>query len=200
MTRDIFCGLSLLLALTCATWADEVPELPGPEKQHEWLRQFTGEWSTHSKAEMGPGQPAMECSGSITSRMIGGFWVVNEMKGDMAGVPMSGVQTIGYDTKRKKYIGTWIDSSCSFMWKYEGSVDAAGRVLTLEAEGPNIMAGGELTRFQDIYEFKSRNEITISSRMLSKDGKWITFLTGTATRKRPKAARDADQPTKETRS
>lgn len=183
MNHRIFHVSALLLIVASTATADEIPQLPGPEKEHEWLRQFTGVWSTHSKAEMGPGQPAMECSGSITSRMAGGFWVINEMKGDMAGTPMFGVQTIGYDPSRKKYVGTWIDSMSSYMWHYEGTTDKAGRVLTLEAEGPNFMAEGERTKFQDIYEFKSADEIAISSRMLAKDGKWITFLTGTARRK-----------------
>lgn len=174
---------ALLLIVASTAAADEFQQLPGPEKEHDWLRQFTGEWSTHSKAEMGPGQPAMECSGSITSRMVGGFWVINEMKGDMAGTPMFGVQTIGYDPSRKKYIGTWIDSMSSYMWRYEGTTDKSNKVLTLEAQGPNFMADGGLTKFQDIYEFKSPDEIAISSRMLAKDGKWITFLTGTAKRK-----------------
>ena len=179
--------LSFIAITSMAVGAQELPQLPEPEKEHQWLQQFVGEWTTKSKADMGPDLPPMECEGSISSRMVGGFWVLNEMKGDMAGTPMVGMQTVGYDSAKKKYVGTWVDSMVNHMWHYEGSVDATGKILTLEAEGPNFMAGGKLTKFQDIYEFKSADEIVIASTMLGEDGKWITFMTGTAKRKAKKS-------------
>ncbi len=97
---------------------------------------------------------------------------------------MVGVQTIGYDAAKKKYVGTWVDSMTDFMWKYEGSVDKSGKILTLEAEGPNFASPGKLTKFQDIYEFKSADVIAITSKMLGDDGKWVTFMSGSANRKK----------------
>ncbi len=138
---------------------------------------------TDSKANMGPGQPQMECKGTLSSRKLG-FWVMNEMKGDMAGSPMIGIQTIGYDAKTKKYVGTWVDSMTDFMWKYEGTVDKSGKILTLEADGPSFVEPTKQTKFQDIYEFKSADEMLITSKMLGSDGKWTTFMSGTAVRKK----------------
>jgi hypothetical protein len=164
--------------------AQETPQFPGPEKEHQWLEKFVGHWVTESKGKMGPDQAPVVCSGTLTSRMLGGFWVINEMKGDVLGTPTIGVQTIGYDSAKKKYVGTWVDSMTGYMWQYEGTVDETGTTLTLEADGPNFMADGTVTKFQDVYEFKSDDEIAISSRMLGKDGKWGTFMTGTANRKK----------------
>ena len=45
------------------------------------------------------------------------------------------------------------------------------------------MADGKLTKFEDIYEFKFENEIAMSSRMLGRDEKWVTFMSGNATRR-----------------
>ena len=45
-----------------------------------------------------------------------------------------------------------------------------------------MMLEGELAKFEDQYEFKSANEIAISSRMLGDDAKWVTFMTGVAKR------------------
>lgn len=165
-------------------FAQDSAQLPGPEKEHRWLRQFVGNWVTESKGTMGPDQPPMECAGTITSRMLGDFWVVNEMAGDVMGAQMQGIQTIGYDSAKKKYIGTWVDSMAGHMWKYEGTVDKTGKILTLEADGPNFMDTGKMTKFQDIFEFKTADEIVMSSKMLDQDGKWITFMSGTATRKK----------------
>lgn len=70
----------------------------------------------------------------------------------------------------------------ALMWQYEGTVDKTGKVLTLAADGPNFMADGKMTKFEDIYEFKSNSEMVMSSRMLGIDGKWVTFMSGTAKR------------------
>lgn len=173
---------AVILSLFCVHYAAIGQETPKPTQEHGWLQKFTGDWITESKATMVPGQPPMDCSWKMSSRTLGGFWILNEMKGDMSGAPMICVQTIGYDEGKKKYVGTWIDSMTSFMWKYEGAVDSSGTTLTLVADGPNFMADGELTKFQDIYEFKSDDEILTSSRMLGTDGKWVTFVSGTAKR------------------
>ncbi|MCC6509458.1 MAG: DUF1579 domain-containing protein [Pirellulaceae bacterium] len=154
------------------------PEFPGPEKEHALLKQFAGQWTTQSEGKMGPDSPPMQCKGTMSSRMLGGFWVVNELRGDMAGQPMTAIQTIGYDPAKKKYVGTWVDNMMNHMWKYEGSVDAAGKTLTLEADGPNYMAAGKMTKFRDAYEFKSADHIRATSSMLGEDGKWVTFMTG----------------------
>src|SRR5690606_19546068 len=103
---------------------------------------------------------------------------------DAMGQPMNAVQTIGYDPEKKKYIGTWVDSMMHHMWKYEGEVDASGKKLTLEADGPNYLEPGKTSKFRDIYEFKSDDEIATSSQMQGPDGQWITFMTGTAKRKK----------------
>jgi hypothetical protein len=173
--------LSLLVAPEMGL-AQAPPDMPEPTKEHAWLAQFVGEWKTESKATMGPEQPPMECSATLVSRQLGGFWVMNEMKGDMAGTPMTAIQTIGYDAAKKKYVGTWVDSMTSFMWQYEGSVDATGKILTLRADGPNFAGDGSLTQFEDIYEFKSDKQIILTSRMKVKQDEWLTFMSGTATR------------------
>jgi len=173
-----------LLLLHGPAFGQDGPAMPKPDQEHHWLQRFMGEWKTESKATMIPDQPPMQCSGTMSSRQLGGFWVLNEFKGEWSGDPMNGIQTIGYNKAKNKYVGTWVDSATPFMWLYEGTVDASGRILTLEAEGPNFMADGKLTKFEDIYEFKSANEILMKSRMLGDDGKWITFMSGTAIRKK----------------
>ena len=91
---------------------------------------------------------------------------------------MTAVQTIGYDEAKKKYVGTWVDSMMNHLWRYEGSVDDSGKILTLEADGPNFMAAGKTTKFRDAYEFKSTDHIVATSSMRTDDGKWVTFMTG----------------------
>ncbi len=185
MLRSITSLITCSVVIACSTLsAQDDAQLPKPEKEHELLQLFVGQWDSESEASMGPGQPPMKCKGSMKSRMIGGFWVVSDMTGDMAGTTMTAVQTIGYDAEKKKYVGTWIDSMMNYMWKYEGTVDETGKILTLEAEGPNFMAAGKLTKFRDAYEIKSADHIVATSSMLTEDGKWIVFMTGNLTRRK----------------
>ncbi len=171
-----------LLSIQSMAVGQEAPVMPQPTQQHIWLEKFVGEWTTESKGTMGPDQPPMECHGTLSSRKLGGFWVVNEIKGEWSGIPMTGIQMIGYDQGKKKFVGTWVDSMTDFLWRYEGELDASGKKLTLEADGPNFMDGSKTTKFQDIFEFKSAEEILMTSRMLSEDGTWVTFMSGTAKR------------------
>jgi hypothetical protein len=179
-----FAAFVLGLCSTSLLSAQELPMFPGPEKEHEVLKQFVGEWETVSESVAVPGQPAMKCEGKIKATMLGGFWVINEMESSFPGFQMKGLQTVGYDTKSKKYIGTWVDSVMNHMWKYEGTWDETTKTLTLEAEGPNFVDAGKTAMFRDVYEFKSKDQIAVSSQMQGEDGKWTTFMTGTAKRKK----------------
>jgi hypothetical protein len=183
MTR-VICSAVLLIAMSSALVAQEVPAFPQPVKEHEWLQQFVGEWETEAEASMGPGQPPIKCKGEASSRMLGGFWLINETQGDMMGMTVNAVQTIGYDAEKKKYVGTWVDSMVNYMWNYEGEVDPSGKKLILEADGPNFMTGGKLTKFRDAYEFKSKDHIEATSSMLGEDGKWVQFMVGQMRRKK----------------
>ncbi len=151
-----------------------------PTKQHEWLEQFVGEWTTEAEGTTGPGQPAIQSRGTIRTRKLGPFWVVSELNLETMGTKITGIQTLRYDAKTRKYVGTWVDSLMDIMWKYEGDVDPSGKILTLVADGP--VSEGKSTKFRDTYEFKSSDHIVITSSMLGDDGTWFTFMTGHARR------------------
>jgi hypothetical protein len=175
--------LLCLIGCAAAAVAQEFPEMPAPQPEHRWLEKFTGQWTTESEAILGPEAEPVQCKGTMSSRSIGGSWVVNEIRSEMLGMSVNGIQTIGYDPATGQYVGTWIDSSNSLLWHYKGSVDDSGKRIILEADGPNMMAEGKLTKFRDQYEFKSDKEILASSSMLGEDGKWVTFMTGTMVKK-----------------
>ena len=176
MNRLATIVVSLTLAAAAADGQESKPSTPQPE--HQWLKQFEGQWTSTSQMEATAGRPAMECTGSMNSRMLGGLWVVNEMEADVNGFTFSGIQTIGYDPATKKYNGTWVDSMTNYLWRYEGTVDESGKKLMLIAEGPNFMGDGKTARYRDSYEFKSPDLILVTSEIKGSDGKWSTMMTG----------------------
>jgi hypothetical protein len=85
--------------------------------------------------------------------------------------------TLGYDARKGKYVGTWIDSMGGSLWEYEGALDATGKILTLETEGACPTTPDTLTRFREEIELKGPDRRHFTSFMLGDDGQWITAIT-----------------------
>lgn len=173
--------LLALFALGAAGISQEPPALPKPGKEHEWLKIFEGNWTTDGECAGEPGKPPLKMKGSASGKSLGGFWAVLENRGEAFGTPFVGLLTLGYDPEKKKYVGTWIDSMTSVHWRYEGSVDASGKVLTLDTQGPNHKTG-KLEKFQEKVEIKDKDTWIFTSSM-NEDGKWTQFMKMTYSRK-----------------
>ena len=156
-----------------------------PQKEHQWLQQLVGEWTSEADCAMGPGQPPTKNYGTERVRMVGGIWMVADGQGEMPGGGTANmIMTLGYDPQKKKYLGTWIGSMMTHMWHYDGEMDASGRILTLSAEGPSMAGDGTMAQYQDIIEIKSTDHRTLSSRVLGPDGTWNHFMTAHYRRKK----------------
>jgi len=166
--------------------AEETPKMPVPQKEHEWLKQLAGEWDLEIAIQE-PGKDVVKEKGTENVRLLGGFWSVAEIKSAMMGMPFSGIMTLGYDIKQKKYTATWVDSMGDHLWKYDGTLDESGKILTLDTMGPCPMQGGKMTRFQDVIEIKDKDHRTFKSSV-DFDGKMVQMLTINYTRKNTTAA------------
>lgn len=178
MRKFAVTGLVFALLASAALLRAQPPEMPKPQKEHEWLQQLVGEWDYNAEATMAPGEPPMKCSGTEKIRMLGGFWLISEGTIESMGTSNRTMMTLGYDPEKKKYIGTWIDSMTNHMWIYEGTLDPTGRILTLEAEGPNFTTPGETSTFRDVIEIKSRDHKVLTSSVQTDEGEWVTFMRG----------------------
>ena len=150
----------------------------GPE--HEWLKQLLGDWTIRSECDMGPGKPPSITSGSEHTRALGELFVVGEAR---VGMPGGGscdmLLTLGYDELKKKFTGSGAGSVASSMFFYDGTLDAAGRVLTLDTEGPSFTGDGSTVRYQDVITLVGPDERTLHSQTPGPDGRWKRFMTAT---------------------
>jgi hypothetical protein len=172
-----------------------------PSTQHEWLRQLIGEWEMEAGAVMGPDQPEVKSKGRESVKAFGEFFVIAEGSGEwQPGDMMYSRMTLGYDPSKGKFVGTWVGTPMTNMWVYEGELDASGKVLTLDTEGPDMSAmegcaPGEasdgaqaapqplkLARYQDIIEIVDANTRKLRSQMQGADGNWTQFMEATYTR------------------
>jgi polyisoprenoid-binding protein YceI len=156
-----------------------------PQKEHQWLQRLVGDWTFEGEASMGPEQPSTNSTGTESVRSLGNLWFLAEGQGEMpGGGPATMLMTLGYDPQKKRFVGTWIGSMMTHLWVYDGELDAAGRVLTLHAEGPSMAGGGKLAKYKDVIEFKSDDHRVLTSHVLGDDGKWQQFMTANYRRKK----------------
>ncbi|HKA08752.1 MAG TPA: DUF1579 domain-containing protein [Gemmataceae bacterium] len=156
-----------------------------PLKEHRWLQKLVGEWTSVAEGSMGPNKPPESCKGTESVRSIGGVWVVCDGRGEMPdGGTATTIMTLGYDPARKRFVGTFIGSMMTHMWVYDGQLDAAGKVLTLDTEGPDFVHEGKTTIYKDAIEFRSDDHRVLTSHMLGADGKWNLFMTANYRRKK----------------
>ena len=154
-----------------------------PQSEHKWLQKLVGDWTFESDCVMGPDQPPMKTTGTESVRSFGGMWTVAEGEGGMPDGGWKSIMTLGYDPQQKRFVGTFVATMMTHMWIYNGSLDAAGKVLTLDTEGPNF-TDGKLTKYQDVIEILNDNERTLSSRMRGEDGQWHPFMKAVYQRKK----------------
>jgi Protein of unknown function (DUF1579) len=156
-----------------------------PQKEHQWLQKLVGEWTYEGEASMEPGKPPERFKGTESVRSLGGLWVLCEGHGEMpGGEPATTLMTLGYDPEKGRYVGTWIGSMMTHLWIYNGSLDAADKVLTLDSEGPSFASDGKLAKYQDVITLESADHRILTSRALDADGKWQEFMTAHYRRRR----------------
>jgi hypothetical protein len=155
------------------TEVQTMPQETLPE--HRWLQKLVGEWTVESDCETAPGQPWVKETGTEVVRAFGDFWTVAEGVGGTADNGWKSMTTLGYNPDRKRFVGTFIATMMTHLWVYDGALDTAGKVLTLDAEGPNF-TDGKMAKYQDIIEFVSDDHRTLASRILREDGQWHSFM------------------------
>ncbi|MFO0945150.1 MAG: DUF1579 domain-containing protein [Planctomycetota bacterium] len=172
MGKSLF---ALLLVFGTSATSDEVPEFPKPEKEHQWLQRLVGEWEYEAEMFM-KDKPPVKAKGEDHVRSLGGFWILSEQKSEMFGVPFTGLMTLGYDASKKKFVGTWVDSMSGNLWNYQGTLDAGGKVLTLETEGFCPAEPGRISAFKEVIEVKDDNHRVFTSSVQGSDGQWTTMV------------------------
>jgi len=147
-----------------------------PEPQHLWLYKLLGDWVSEGSM---PNE-----DGSVTPwtaeerfRKIGDVWVQGEGRSTTPDGKIAHTQmTLGYDPAKGHFVGSWLGTMMTHLWIYKGTLDEAGKVLTLESEGPSFSGDGSLEMYRDVIEFKNDDERTLTAYNQGKDGAWTSFM------------------------
>jgi Protein of unknown function (DUF1579) len=148
-----------------------------PQKEHQWLHRLVGEWTYEIDVPGEPGGPPSKMTGTESVRSFGGLWILGEGRGEMPdGSVAASLITLGFSPQTKRFVGTWIGTMMTHLWAYDGELDDAGRVLTLDSEGPAMADDGTMAKYQDIIELMSDDHRVLTARTLGPDGAWLQFM------------------------
>ena len=162
--------------------ADDVPQGISAGPEHQWLAQLAGQWESTGEANI-PGADPLTCTGSEDAHMLGDLWLISEGEGSMMGHTVNTQLTLGYDPDQQKFVGTWIDSSSGYMWKYEGTLDERTQTLTLDTRGPSMVNPGEQANYRETIQLLEDGQKLFTSSVEGENGEWQTIVTVRSTRK-----------------
>ena len=104
------------------------------------------------------------------------MWILAEGTASFGGMPFTSMMTLGYDPRKKAYVGTWVDTLQTHLWTYVGQLDDSGRQLTLDTEGPGFNNPSKMARYRDAFEVKGPDHLELSSSVQNSEGTWNTFM------------------------
>jgi hypothetical protein len=120
---------ALVVAAQLTAQAQFTPPKPGPE--HKVLESLTGTWTAKAKMWLEPGKEPATSEGKMTNKWImGGLFLEQAFDGKFMNMPFKGLGVTGYDSAKKKYVGTWIDSMGGGIMVMEGTYDEKTKTLT----------------------------------------------------------------------
>ena len=100
---------------------------PGP--QHAELAKMAGSWDVQYRMRWSPDAPWMDIPGtSEVTPILGGRFMLETVKFSMMGMPMEGVQILGYDNLTGEYTALWADTMSTWWTSSRGKADADGTV------------------------------------------------------------------------
>ena len=150
------------------------------QTQQEFLEQFVGDWNFEGAACMPSGESSEKFGGTETYRRLGEHWVIGEGTGDTpgGGEKSSSVFTLGYDTDKETFVGSFICTMMNSLWVYtSGSLSEDGKTLTLDNEGPNFIAkDGSTAKYRDVFSFESPDHRTLTAFIQQPDGEWVQIM------------------------
>jgi hypothetical protein len=109
-------------------------------------------------------------------RVIGdGMWLVTDFEATMGGMPFTGHGVTGFDPKKKKYVGVWVDTMSPHPMHMEGSLDATGKKMTMHGESVDPMSGKPVKHeMVETYVDADTREFVMS--MVGADGKAVESM------------------------
>jgi hypothetical protein len=148
-----------------------------------FLEAMVGEWSIVAEGIPGPGLDPVRTESREVARLLDRQWLVAEASAATpGGRPYTAIWTLGWNPHEERVVATWIASIQTHLWRFTGSLNESGTVLTLETEGPVMGGSGNTTLYRERIELLDGNRRETRSFILGPDGEWFEFARARYTR------------------
>ena len=115
------------------------------------LEPLIGTFEAKVRMWMDPSRPPDDSTGtSVNTWVLGDRFVQTKYEGVFLGEAFNGVGYTGYDNVTKKYEGTWMDTGSTAIMTSVGTIDAAGKVISMKATTSDPATGKVTTADQKI--------------------------------------------------
>lgn len=119
----------------------QMMKLATPGKEHKALAATAGDWTAVTKYRMGPDAPWQDGKAELRNKSIlGGRWVLQEFKSSYGGMPFEGLQILGYDNLKKKYVSTWRDTFSTWAVHTEGTASEDGKTIVMKGTMVDLLS------------------------------------------------------------
>lgn len=159
----------------------EEMQFPQPTAEHNKIKELAGVWKVQSTFYMDPNPetPPMESEAKETVENFGNFWIRGVYESNFMGMPFQGQSTLGYDSEKKEYVSTWIDSMSPTFFHFRGNYE--GETLVMKGRAFDCMMKAE-TNYRTTEIQKSPNERVFEMFMELPDGSEFKMMTHVYTR------------------
>jgi len=155
-----------LFGLASVSIAQESP-VPKPAPEHERLAHDVGTWNATIKSWVrGPSaEPIVSKGTEVVKLMPGGLWLLTEFHGKAGDIAFHGAGQTGYDPKKGKYVGTWVDSMSPAVMLMEGDFDPKTNTMTMTAKGTEPASGKPYdAKMTSVHKDKDTRVFTMSMK------------------------------------
>ena len=162
----------------------EYMKMMAPNENHAYFNGLVGKWDVKTTAWMAPGQePVVSQSSCEASLLLGGRFLMMKFAGTMFGQSFEGVEIVGYDNFKKKYVTFWIDNQSTGFYLTEGTRDTTTHVETETGDWPDPMSGS-MIKVRSITKFVNKDEYVYELYMTPPGAKEFKSLENRSTRKK----------------
>jgi hypothetical protein len=162
----------------------EYMKMMAPNENHAYFNDLAGKWDVKTTAWMVPGQePVVSQSSCEASVILGGRFLMMKFAGAMFGQPFEGLEIVGYDNLKKKYVTFWIDNQSTGFYLTEGTRDTLTHVETETGDWPDPMTGKSI-KVRSITKFVSKDEYVYELYVTPPGAKEFKGLENKSTRKK----------------
>ena len=148
-----------------------------PGSEHEALKPMAGTFDAEVTMQMDPTAPPQTSKGRTVNELIfDGRFLKSDYKGDFMGETFKGINLLGYDKLKEKYVSFWTDSMSTGFMISEGSAADGGKSITFKGDYDCPITHTKKTMKQ-IVKIDGDDQHTIEMYDIGPDGKEFKSMT-----------------------